>query len=132
MDNAEYVRERLNVPGCEILARVDYASFRPDGSLESSETRLFMTSLDPDKVTPAELLQTIRNHWQVENCLHWTKDRWWDEDKHYLKHSGSVFVTLTNWALSVLKLMQSPDEPIRATAGEVHYDPLETLQRLGW
>jgi hypothetical protein len=120
------------VPGCEILARVDYESLRPDGSLESSESRLYMTSLDPGKVTPAELLQTIRNHWQVENCLHWTKDRWWDEDKHYLKRSGNVFITLTNWALSVLKLMQCPGDNIRATAGDVHFAPEETLRMLGF
>jgi hypothetical protein len=64
--------------------------------------------------------------------LHWTKDRWWDEDKHYLKWSGQVFISLTNWALSVLKLMQGHGESIRATAGNVHYAPQETLQRLGW
>jgi hypothetical protein len=91
-----------------------------------------MTSIDPSQITPAELLQKIRDHWQVENCLHWTKDRWWDEDKHYLKWSGNVFVTLTNWALSILKVMQTPGESIRATADDVRYEPKGTLRRLGW
>jgi len=120
------------VPGCEILARVDYASYRPDGSVESSDSRLFMSSIDPVRITPAELLHTIRDHWQVENCLHWQEDRYWEEDKHYLKWAGKIYTGLTNWALSLLQLMRCPDETIRATAENVHYDPKNTLRKLGF
>ena len=37
--------------------------------------------------------------------LHLLKDRWWDEDKHYLKRPGlgETFAVLRNAALSVLK-----------------------------
>ena len=132
MENAEYVRERLNVSGCEILARVDYTSCRPDGSEESSETRFFITSINPDTITPAKLLQTIREHWQVENCLHWQKDRYWEEDKHYLKWCGKIFTGLTSFALSLLQLLRREDESIRAAAENVHFEPRKTLQKLGW
>jgi len=111
---------------------VDYASYRPDGSEESSETRFFISSLDPGKITPAELLQTIRDHWQVENCLHWQKDRYWEEDKHYLKWSGKLFTGLTNLAVSLLQLMRGSGKSIKATAEDVHFAPQEVLQRLGF
>ena len=71
---------KTNEPGClkahlhELFKH--YPSYRPDGSVESSDSRLFMSSIDPVRITPAELLQTIRDHWQVENCLHWQKDRY--------------------------------------------------------
>jgi len=106
------------VPGCEILACVDYASYRPDGPLVSSETRFFMSSIDPGTVTPMQLLKKIRDHWQVENCLHWMKERWWDEDKHYLKWSGDVFIALTNGALSQLKLIAMPKRDDQGDGGK--------------
>jgi predicted transposase YbfD/YdcC len=46
------------------------------------ESRFFITSLVLSAVC---LLRLIRGHWQVENCLHWMKDRGWEEDKHSLK-----------------------------------------------
>lgn len=41
------------------------------------ETRYFISSLPPDSAT---LLQAIRAHWQVENCLHWVLDVAFAED----------------------------------------------------
>jgi len=58
--------------------RVDRDVFDPDGSLYSHDTRYFISSIDPGTVTPDDLLRLVRGHWQVENCLHWMKDRWWD------------------------------------------------------
>jgi predicted transposase YbfD/YdcC len=58
------------------------------GEILSDESRYFVTSLDPASVTSSELQSYIRGHWQVENCLHFIKDRWWDEDRHYTKRPG--------------------------------------------
>jgi hypothetical protein len=60
------------------------------------------------------------------------KDRYWEEDKHYIKWSGKVFITLTNMAVSLLYLMRSSDDSIRATAEDMQFDPQQTLQRLGF
>jgi len=38
-----------------------------DGTVRSSDTRYFLTSLDPDRVTARELLAAVRAHWQIEN-----------------------------------------------------------------
>ena len=130
--DAEYVRERLNVPGCEMIACVTREIVNPDGTLESSDTRYCITSLSAERIAPGQLLQTIRNHWQVENNLHWMKDRYWDEDRHYLKWSGKVFIGLTNLALSVLNLMRGENDSIKETAEDVRYKPEKILQTLGW
>ncbi|MCL2709803.1 MAG: transposase [Planctomycetaceae bacterium] len=132
IDDAEYVRERLNVPGCQILMRVDREVFRPDGTKKSHDSRFFISSLDPGEVTPEELLCLVRKHWQVENCLHWVKDRWWDEDKHYSKHAGNIFVELTNAALSLLRLMKKQKESLSEMAENVRHAPKKTLKSLGY
>ena len=104
------------------------------GELLSRESRYFVTSLDPDSVTAGELQATIRGHWQVENCLHFIKDRWWDEDRHYTKRPGlaEAFASLTNAALAVLRLIQPPGEPLRATAEQIQWRPLSILSSLGF
>lgn len=93
-----------------------------------------MASLNPDSVTPRELQAYIRGHWQVENCLHFIKDRWWDEDRHYTKRPGlaEAFASLTNAALSVLRLIHPPGQPLRATAEKIQWRPHSILPRLGF
>ena len=105
-----------------------------DGVLLLQESRYFISGLDPGTVTAAELHAAIRGHWQVENCLHFIKDRWWDEDRHYSKRPGLAesFASLTNAALSVLRLIHPPDLPLRATAELAQWRPLPILHRLGF
>ena len=70
----------------------------------------------------------------VENCLHFIKDRWWDEDRHYTKRPGlaEVFASLTNAALSVLRLIHIAEQPLRATAERTQWRPHTLLHRLGF
>jgi predicted transposase YbfD/YdcC len=126
------VRERLKVPGCRFLVRVDRIVTRPDKTVESHDTRYFITSLDPKRTNPSDLQRLVRDHWQVENCLHWMKDRYWDEDKHYLKNAGHIFVELTNAALSLLQRIKKSDESTKAVAEDFHYAPRKLLHLLGF
>ena len=105
-----------------------------NGEILSHESRYFVTSIDPGSVTASELQSYIRGHWQVENCLHFVKDRWWDEDRHYTKRPGlaEVFASLTNAALSVLRLIHAAGQPLRATAEMTQWSPLGVLLRLGF
>lgn len=119
---------------CHIILRVDREVFGKDNVLESHDIRYFLTSLDPDKVTPSDLQKLARDHWQVETSLHYEKDRWWDEDRHYLGRFGlpEVWIALTNAALSVLRVVQKPSEPLTETAENFHYSPRKALQLLGF
>jgi hypothetical protein len=104
------------------------------GKLLSCESRYFITSLDPDSVRASELQAYIRDHWQVENCLHFIKDRWWDEDRHYTKRPGlaEAFAALTNAALAVLRLIHPKGLPLRASAEKIQWNPLSVLPTLGF
>ena len=134
LGDAEYLRQRLNVPQCQILLRAEREVRSAAGAILLQESRYFVTSLDPSTVTAAELHSYIRGHWQVENCLHFVKDRWWDEDRHYTKRPGLAesFASLTNAALTVLRLIHPLGRPLRATAEAVQWCPLPILNRLGF
>jgi hypothetical protein len=93
-----------------------------------------VTSCAPERVTATKLSAAIRGHWQIENCLHFIKDRWWDEDRDYTKRPGlgEAFASLTNAALSLLRLIHPSDRPLRATAELVQWQPFNILSRLGF
>ena len=121
--------------------RVDREVIDHDRALLSHDTRYFITSLDPSDVTPSELKKLVRDHWQIENSLHVVKDRWWDgllrwrhEDRHDLSRPGlgEVFATLTNFALSILRLLQPPGDSLIETAENIRYSPRKTLQIIGF
>jgi len=117
-----------------MVIRADREVRSAEGAILSCETRYFVTSLDPDLVTSLDLHAYIRGHWEVENCLHFIKDRWWDEDRHYTKRPGlaEAFASLTNVALAVLRLLNPPDEPLRATAERIQWRPGPILSYLGF
>ncbi len=62
-------------PGLRSVVQVQ--AERRGGAQRSSDTRYYLTSLPPDA---AILGQAIRQHWQVENNLHWVLDVLFHED----------------------------------------------------
>lgn len=98
------------------------------------ETRYFITSLDPADVSPQQLMKYIRGHWQVENCLHFEKDRWWDEDRHWSCRPGLAerLASLINIALAFLRrTLTDPKLPLRGYADWLSWNPRRALKSLG-
>lgn len=52
--------------------------------------RYFVTSLDPQKHTPAQFATDIRSHWGIENKNHWKRDAQWREDTPRLRNPKSA------------------------------------------
>ena len=92
----------------------------------TSQTRYFATSVALGSVSALGLLRLIRDHWCVENNLHYEKDRWWDEDRHVCRRPGLAerFTTLLSAAVSVLQVLKpgGPDEPLKARADALNWD----------
>ena len=76
----------------------------------TSETRqevvYGITSLAPERASAAQLLQLWREHWHVENRLHWVRDVTFDEDRSQVRagRAPQVMAALRNIAISVLRL----------------------------
>jgi predicted transposase YbfD/YdcC len=116
-----------------MLLRVDRETKDKKG-VTTRETRYFVTSLNPNTTTPRQLLKYVRNHWHVENCLHYVKDRWWDEDRHWSKRPGLAerLASLANVALTLLHLTHSQTSPpLRARADDNCWNPLRALKLIG-
>ncbi len=60
LDNADYVREQLDFPGARVALRVDRDVIAADGTVRSSDTHYFLTSLNPDRIIAREPLSTVR------------------------------------------------------------------------
>lgn len=98
----------------------------------SHDVRYFISSLDPDQVTAAELLQHVRQHWRLENGLHFLKDRWWDEDRHHTRRPGlsACLAAINNAAISIHRLCSDPTIPLRAAADQIAWKPALGLAML--
>lgn len=118
-------RSTHNLPGCRIALRVDRELRSPEGEVLSHDVRYFITNLDPDKTTADDLLRYVRGHWQIENGLHFLKDRWWDEDRHHTRRRGlsACMAALNNAAVSIHRLRSDPETPLRAAADHIAWDP---------
>jgi predicted transposase YbfD/YdcC len=133
LDNADYIRQTLNFPGCRIALRVDRDVIASDGTVRSHDTRYFLTTLDPGQVRADQLLELVRQHWQIENSLFFLKDRWWDEDRHWTCRPGAAeaLATLNSCAVTVLRSCYPPTQPLRARADFIAWNPLLGLKLLG-
>jgi hypothetical protein len=116
-----------------VLLRVDHELRGTEGVVV--ETRYFACSVDPDRVTPAELLAWVRGHWSVENSLHFIKDRWWDEDRQWSTRPGLAerLAALRDGALAALRLIPGlPDDlPIRGRADHLSRRLRKALKFIG-
>jgi predicted transposase YbfD/YdcC len=70
------------------------------------ETVYGVTSLSPQRATPAQLNELWRKHWTIENKLHWVRDVTFDEDRSQVRSGNApqVMAAFRNVAISALRL----------------------------
>lgn len=75
------------------------------GDKESTETVYAITSLGADRAGAEDLLRLSRNHWGIENCLHYVRDVTYREDQGRTNagHAPQVLAALRNTALTMLR-----------------------------
>ena len=101
--------------GIQSLVRIVYRN-----SLKNSfnkkvneEVRYFISSLDPKD--PKKILQSIRQHWQIEGVLHWSLDVTMREDASRLRNETAAenMAWLRKMAFALLKKESSVKKSIR-------------------
>ena len=140
LPDAAWLRDALGLHGCRIAMRLDHFHRSHTGEILFYERRYFVTSLDPSQVSTLDLMRLIRGHWQIENCLHFVKDRWWDvllrwwhEDRHWTKRPGlaAVFAAMTNAAISTLRMLPNHEPILRAETEKFQWNPKNALKTFG-
>jgi len=131
-DNGEVIREMFGISGCRSLIRLD-KEIRREGEEPSIEIRYYISSLDPDKVSAKDFQAYILGHWEVENCLHLQKDRYYDEDKHVCgSDGGKEWTILTNMALSLAQLLKKGERTLKEIRERCCIDPIPWTRKLEW
>jgi predicted transposase YbfD/YdcC len=74
-----------------------------------------VTSLGPDQAGPERLLGVVRQHWQIENKVHWVRDVTFDEDRSQVRR-GSIPQVMAAFRNTALGLMRCAGETNIAAA----------------
>lgn len=102
-DLADY----LTFPYAQVVFRLERMRSELDGSSPTREIVYGLTDLPgtgPKAAT--RLLALVREHWTVENKLHWVRDVTFDEDRSQVRKGNGprVMASLRNIAISLLRL----------------------------
>lgn len=101
----------LDWPGLAQVARIRRT--REVGGKTSHERVYIITSLTREKAPPAALLALNRQHWSIENALHWRRDTGFAEDASTIR-GGNAPQALAGLRNTVLRLLQPFPIPTRA------------------
>jgi len=101
------------------------------GRKSTTEVAYGLTSLSPDKASPADLLAYNRGHWQIENRLHHVRDMTYDEDRSQVRKGRRphAMATLRNVAISLLRLAGAKN--IAAATRHIGWRNERSLRLLG-
>ena len=100
------INEYIDWPGVQQVFEQTYIRKNPRTGEVSCQTHYGITSLEPNRATPADLLRLKRGHWAIENKSHWLRDVILGEDASQVRCGAipAVMAALRNTALSILRL----------------------------
>lgn len=118
-------------PGLQQVLRIKRTVTNKGTGRTSCEVAYAVTSLPPNCVTPQQLLVAWREHWTIENRLHWVRDVTFDEDRQQVRsgHAPHVLAALRNTAIGLLRVMGESN--IARACRRYAAQPILALQAVG-
>jgi len=94
------------------------------GSTTTTETTYGLTSLPPQVTPPSRLLRLIRNHWHIENRLHWRRDVTLGEDACRVRtgQTPKVLAALNNVVLALMDYLGVENVALQTRVFAAHPD----------
>lgn len=98
--------QSFDFPYVRQVARIERRRLRLKDNTEQRETVFCITSLSSEKADAARLLKLNRDHWAIENRLHYVRDRTFDEDRSQVRKRAAphMMASLRNLAIGLLRL----------------------------
>ena len=117
-------------PSLQGLVRIEAERYHKATGKTERETRFYITSLKPDA---ARLNRAIRQHWGIENKLHWMLDVGFSEDRCRKRagHAAQNFSVLNRIALNLLKQDKSSTRGIKGKRLNAAWNHPYLLKLLG-
>jgi hypothetical protein len=109
-------------PGAAQVARIERT--RWIGSKASTETAYIITSLTKAQAGPERLLELSRNHWAIENRLHYVRDVSFNEDRCRVRAGARALAAIRNL---VLYLIRSRGMPVPEARENFREDRAEAI-----
>jgi len=100
------LKDFLDWPGVEQVLQFTRTVTQLKSGKTRTEVVYGITSLSPDRGTPALLLQASRGHWTIENSVHWVRDVTLGEDACavHKDRSSQTMAVLRNALLALVRL----------------------------
>ena len=116
-------------PGLAQVCRLTRTTKR-DGKT-TTEVQYAITSVSRERGSARQLCQWLRDHWQIENRLHWVRDVAYLEDRCRIQsgHGPHNLACFRNAAISLLRLQGATN--ITASLRENAYRIDQLLAKLG-
>lgn len=89
---------------CKNLCKIERVRQIKSTGKQSIEVAYAITSLEGAEASPDKLLQLWRDHWKIENQLHWVKDVEFQEDRSIVRKGNSprFFSCIRNKSVEIL------------------------------
>ena len=93
---------RHDWPGLKAIGRIEAVRELKDKTERSVRTCIMSAEIPPER-----LLELTRNHWRIENCLHWVLDVVMDEDRmrNRTLNGPECLAAIRRIALNIVRLM---------------------------
>lgn len=91
----------LQWPGAAQVAQIERT--REIGGRASTEIAYIVTSLSAAEAGPKRLLELSRNHWAIENRLHYVRDVTFNEDRCRVRSGARALAVIRNLVLYLIR-----------------------------
>ena len=115
----------LDWPGLAQIARL--TRLRKAGGKISAETVYLITSLPLAEAGPERLLALSRNHWGIENQLHYVRDMSMEEDRCRVRAGARALAGVRNTALTLIRRLGLPTREARENFREDRAEAIKAV-----
>jgi len=91
----------LEWPGAAQVARIERT--RETAGKTSTEIPYIVTSLSAAEANPERLLELSRDHWAIENRLHYVRDVTFNEDRCRVRAGARALAAIRNLVLHLIR-----------------------------
>ena len=97
-----WLQDRHDWPGLKAIGRIEAVR-----ELKDKAERAVRTCFMSAEIPPERLLELTRNHWRIENCLHWVLDVVMGEDRmrNRTLNGPECLAAIRRIALNIVRLM---------------------------